>query len=397
MTVSLQPVDERACSATREQLRQARRVVVKIGSNVLVGGGAGLVNRRVFCSLVEEIALLDRHPDRRIVLVTSGAIAVARRRLGIDKPPGGEPLSRKQALAAIGQPALMHLYAGEFELYGKQVAQVLVSPENLGERERFLNARNTLRELADVPDVVPIINENDTTSTAEIRFGDNDHLSALVAPLVDADALIILSDVDALYTADPRVVHDAQRVDLAWADDPALRALAVPPDPNGPGSGGMSTKLKAARVAGANGIPTVIAPGRLPGVLQAVLNGEPVGTLFIPRERTSARKNWLAFASRPAGVLTVDAGARAALADQGRSLLSVGILSASGEFTAGATVDIASTDGAVFARGIAHYSSREIAVIAGQPSERISELLGYSNGGAVVHRDDLALVESDRG
>lgn len=387
----LEEVQQSAIDAAREQIRNARHVVVKIGSNVLVGDGPSAVDRRIFCSLVEEIAALDRHPDRRIFLVTSGAIAVARRKLGITKAPG-ETMSRKQALAALGQPALMHLYASEFALYGKQTAQVLISPENLQERERFINARNTLRELALVEGCVTIINENDTTSTEEIRFGDNDHLSALVCPLVDADVLVILSDVDSLYTADPRTHADAERIAIAWSDDRELQHLAKPPDPHGPGSGGMATKLKAARVAGSNGIPTIIAPGRRAGVLSEALRGEGPGTLFVPRSRRGARKTWLAFATRPSGELRVDDGARRALVDGGRSLLSIGIREVQGTFGAGAAVDIATLDGDVFARGLANYSSVELQRIAAQSSDRIIEELGYSNGDAVVHRDDLVLL-----
>lgn len=358
---------------------------------MLVGGGTGVVNRRVFCALVEELAVLDASPDRRIFLVSSGAIAIARRQLGVQKS-AQHSMAFKQALAAVGQPTLMKLYAQEFELYNRTAAQVLISPENLGERERFLNARNTLRELGDMKNVITVINENDTTSTAEIRFGDNDNLGALVCSLVDADLMIILSDIDGLYTADPSSDPTAKRLDVVWSDDLALKALAAPVDPNGPGSGGMGTKLKAAKVVGGAGIPTVIAPGRRLNVLHSILDGEEVGTLFIPRERQHARKSWLAHASLPAGTIVIDAGAARALRSEGGSLLAIGVKRVEGEFELGCPVDIVTLEGALVARGMANYPSREMAVLAGQPSDRIRTLIGYSNGDAVVHRDDLALV-----
>lgn len=387
-------VDAASIAEAREQIRQARRIVVKVGSNVLVGGGAGVVNRRVFCALVEELAVLDDAPDRRIFLVSSGAIAIARRQLGIKKVTR-DSMARKQALAAVGQPTLMKLYAQEFDLYDRTAAQVLISPENLGERERFLNARNTLRELADIENVITVINENDTTSTAEIRFGDNDNLGALVCSLVDADLMIILSDIDGLYTADPSSDPNAKHISVVWADDPALKALAAPADPTGPGSGGMGTKLRAAKVVGSTGIPTVIAPGRQLNILHSILNGDEVGTLFIPRERLHARKSWLAHASLPAGTIVVDDGAANAIVQEGGSLLAIGVRSVEGEFELGCPVDIVTTKGDTIARGVANYSSREMAVLAGQPSERIAELIGYHNGDAVVHRDDLALVDEE--
>lgn len=388
----MREIPQREMDAVRQQVTTARRVVVKVGSNVLVGQSAGPVDRHVFCGLVEELAALDGIDGRRMFLVSSGAIAVARRELNDEGAVGHETISRKQALAAIGQPKLMHLYSAEFELYGKRVAQILVSPENLGARERFLNARNTLRAIAEMDDVIAIINENDTTSTAEIRIGDNDSLAAHTIPLIDADLLIILSDVDALYDADPRESESARPIACAYSDDPAIQSLAKPANPRGRGSGGMATKLKAAKIAGASGVPTVIAEGRRQGVLHAVLNGEAVGTLFVPGARRTARKNWLEFASRPAGAIYVDRGAVRALTELGRSLLSVGVVRVDGDFSAGSPVDVRDPDDRLVGRGLASYSSAEISTIAGQPSDRIVELLGFSNGDAIVHRDDLALV-----
>lgn len=387
----MEPVDARSVEEARERILRAGRVVVKIGSNVLVGGGAGVVNRRVFCGLGEEIAVLDATADRRIFLVSSGGIAVGRRELGVTKSPQ-DSLAYKQALAAVGQPTLMMLWTQEFQLYDRIAAQVLISPENLGERERFLNARNTLRELAAMENVITVINENDTTSTAEIRFGDNDNLGALVCSLVDADLLIILSDIDGLYTADPSQDPDAVRLDNVWSDDPALKPLAAPVDPTGVGSGGMGTKLKAARVAGEIGVPTIIAPGRRPYVLHEILRGEPIGTLFVPRDRQHARKSWIAHASLPAGTVVIDEGAARALRQGGGSLLPIGVQHVQGEFGVGSPVDIKTSNDILVARGMANYSSREIHALAGKPSDRIAEIIGFTNGDSVIHRDDLVLV-----
>lgn len=387
----MQPVDATSVEAVRERILRAGRVVVKIGSNVLVGGGAGVVNRRVFCGLGEELAVLDATAGRRIFLVSSGGVAVGRRELGVEKSPS-DTLEYKQALAAVGQPTLMKLWTQEFQLYNRIAAQVLISPENLGERERFLNARNTLRELGALENVITVINENDTTSTAEIRFGDNDNLGALVCSLVDADLLIILSDIDGLYTADPSADPTAEHLEVVWSDDPALKALAAPVDPTGPGSGGMGTKLKAARVAGEIDVPTIIAPGRRPYVLHEILRGDNIGTLFVPRDRQHARKSWLAHASLPAGTVIIDDGAARALRKGGGSLLPIGVKSVDGEFEAGSPVDIKTTEDVLVARGIASYSSREMDVLAGQPSDRITELIGFNDGDSVIHRDDLVLV-----
>lgn len=387
----METVDAKSIEATRERILNASRIVVKIGSNVLVGGGAGVVNRRVFCGLGEELAVLDAKKGRRIFLVSSGGIAVGRRELGVTQSPQ-DTLEYKQALAAVGQPTLMKLWTQEFQLYDRIAAQVLISPENLGERERFLNARNALRELAALKNVITVINENDTTSTAEIRFGDNDNLGALVCSLVDADLLIILSDIDGLYTADPSIDPDAKHLDVVWSDDPALKALAAPVDPTGVGSGGMATKLKAAKVAGEINVATIIAPGRRPYILHEVLRGDKVGTLFVPRDRQHARKSWIAHASLPAGTVIIDHGAARALRKGGGSLLPIGVQRVEGEFEAGSPVDIKTTDDILVARGMANYSSRDMHALVGKPSDRIEELIGFTVGDSVIHRDDLVLV-----
>lgn len=394
-TIGLEAVDPERVAAARQALSSARRVVVKVGSNVLLGAGRSRLDRRVFCELVLQIDAALGVSDRRVVLVSSGAVALGRRTLpaGAVPPSGaGASVTDKQALAAIGQPALMHAWATEFGHHDRRVAQILMSRDDFHVRERFLNARRTLRRLMDLPDVLPILNENDTLSWEELRFGDNDALAALTTTLIEADLLVLLSDVPGLHTGDPRSTPDAERIPLAYADDPALAALCAPPVVGGPGSGGMASKVAAARSAAAFGVPTVIACGKEPGALSATLAGDPHGTLLLPREsRLSARKAWLRFGRRPEGVLQVDAGAARALTEQGRSLLPSGIVRVDGEFSPGGAVEIIGPDGVAIARGLAAYGAEDLRVIAGQHSGRIEALLGWSGGSAAVHRDDLVL------
>ncbi|TVR01225.1 MAG: glutamate 5-kinase [Deltaproteobacteria bacterium] len=391
----LEPVDPERATAAREAIPRARHIVVKIGSNVLLGHGRSRLDRRVFCDLVHHLAAALDDSGRRIVLVSSGAVALGRRTLAASAvpPPGPETsLTDKQALAALGQPALMHEWAVEFAHHDRRVAQILMSRDDFHVRERFLNARRTLRRLLSFPDVLPILNENDTLSWEELRLGDNDHLAALTTTLVEADLLVLLSDVSALHDADPREHPEARPIPVAFADDPALQTLCAPPDRNGVGTGGMRSKVDAARSAAAFGVPTVIASGKDPGVLAAVLAGQPAGTLLVPREqRLSARKAWLRFGRRAEGALRVDDGAVRALRHQGRSLLPRGITHVEGQFEPGAAVDIIAPDGTGVARGLAAYGSDDLRRIAGHHSDDIASLLGFSAGSAAVHRDDLVV------
>ena len=386
-----QSVPDAQAAIVRDLVTRAKTVVVKVGSNVLVGVGDGVIDRRVFCSLVEQIAdVVQRGVD--VILVTSGAVAVGRRRLRID-PSIRETLARKQALAAVGQPLLMHLYSEEFEFYDRTVSQVLITRDDFADRTRFLNARNTLREIGSLERVIPIVNENDTVANDEIRFGDNDQLAAMTAALVGADLMVVLSDVKGLYTADPVEDPEAELIPLVYADDPQVHALASPPRKTTYGRGGMGSKLRAAQMASASGIPTVIAPGRARGVLRRVLNGDAVGTLLAPNtEKISARKAWLKFGTTPGGVLHVDEGAAEAIIERGTSLLPRGIVRVEGEFAAGGVVDIMDPNDAILARGIANYSSSDLAQIAGLKSAQIEVELGFSNGDVAVHRDDLVLI-----
>ena len=383
-------VDASVAAGATARLQQRGTWVVKVGSSVLVGEAGDVLDRRAFCALVEALAKLVR-AGRRVVLVSSGAVAVGRRKRGVEKPIGGESLAVKQALAAIGQPLLMHHYAVEFGFYGVQVAQVLLGRQDLSERSRTLNARRTLRALSELGPIVPIINENDTVATDELKFGDNDHLAALVAQTLDADALIILSDVDAVYTADPRRDPTAERIAVAYADDPAMLAVAGPADALGAGTGGMASKLRAAAIAGARGVPTVIAPGRDPDALARLASGDAVGTLLVPLGASlSARKAWIAHGALSGGVLHVDAGACKAIQSEGRSLFPRGIVRVEGQFGEGDAVAIACDD-SVFAHGLVAYGAADLSRIVGARSGEIAAILGYSQGDAAIHRDDLVL------
>ncbi|MCB9506904.1 MAG: glutamate 5-kinase [Myxococcales bacterium] len=395
-TPSPTPVEASHVEAARRRVTAAKTVVVKVGSNVLVGSGSSVIDRPTFCHLVESIANVTAAASRKVVLVTSGAVAVGRRRVFGESGPqrADESLARKQALAAIGQPELMHLYAEEFGFYGRRVAQILLTRDDVSDRQRFLSARSTLRDLASLPSVVPIVNENDTVANDEIRFGDNDSLASLVVSVVGADALIILSDVAAVYTADPTRSADARALDAVYGDDAALQAIAGPTGTTSYGSGGMLSKVRAARAACSFGVPTVIAPGRAPGVLGRILSGEPVGTLVVPRDaRLSSRKAWIGFGAQPEGVVLIDEGAAAALRRGGRSLLPGGVTGVVGDFARGASVELRS-DGVTVARGLVAYDAEDLQRIAGRASADIVAVLGYHHGDAIVHVDDLVLLDA---
>lgn len=387
----VQVPDDSAIAAARERLRAARTVVVKVGSSVLVGEGGDVLDRRAFCALVESLAALRRE-GRVVVLVTSGAVAVGRRQLGVTRDPARqESLATKQALAAVGQPALMHHYAQEFGFYGYRVAQILLSRRDLAERDRSLNARRTLRALADSPSVIPIVNENDSVATAELKFGDNDRLAALVAHTIDAEALIVLSDVDAVYDRDPRAHADAAPIGACYGDDPALVEVAGDAE-SAVGTGGMASKLRAARIACDRGIVTLIAPGRDPWALARAVGGDGVGTMLLSRTpRLNAKKAWLAHGALSGGRVHVDAGARRALERDGRSLLPRGIVSVDGRFGEGDVVEVV-CDGDAFARGVSAYASADLERIVGLASSEIAAVLGFVSGDAAIHRDDLVLT-----
>ncbi|MGH0036168.1 MAG: glutamate 5-kinase [Myxococcota bacterium] len=370
----------------RSVAREARRIVVKVGSSTLTDDGS--LRTRVFGSLARQVAAL-MEAGREVVIVSSGAISVGSRRLGWDHP--GRSIPEKQAAAAVGQIGLVELYQRRFARHGIDVAQVLLTRHGLDDRERFLNARHTLTELLRLG-VVPVVNENDTVSTEEIRFGDNDNLSATVVSLVGAGLLVILTDVDGLHAWKPEagkprppLIETVERVtpEIQRAAQGAGSAF---------GRGGMITKLEAADSAGRSGAAMVLCNGRTRDVLLRVADGEKLGTLFLPRERMASRKHWLAFTARTRGELVLDAGAVEAIRVRGRSLLAAGVTGVRGHFHIGDPVACVAEDGTEIARGLAAYSAAEVERISGRPTSEIDRVLGYSNGDEVIHRDDLVLV-----
>lgn len=363
-----------------------RRIVVKLGTNVLTAGTDHLHRPR----MVELIRQITDARTRgvEVVLVSSGAVAAGRERLQF--PPRRKDLPFKQLLAAVGQSRLMHIYEQIFDLYGVPVAQTLLTREDLRDRHRYLNARNTLLACL-LHGVLPIINENDVVAVDEIRLGDNDTLSALVANLVDADLLLILSDIDGLYSADPRRDPSARLIPEVRAIDDAIYALAG--GSNTRGTGGMLTKIHAADLATHSGTAVTITSGATPDVILRVLAGEPLGTHF-PAITTQleSRKRWvLAETARHSRVIA-DTGAAQALTTGGKSLLPAGVIGIEGDFDRGQTIRIYNGTGSEIARGLAQYSARDVRLIKGLRSAQIAETLGYDYGPEVVHRDDMVLL-----
>jgi glutamate 5-kinase len=370
-------------------VRKARRIVVKVGSGVLTRDGE--IRTRVFGDVARQLsALWDE--GRQVVLVSSGAIAVGSRELGWQHP--GRSIPEKQAAAAVGQIGLYETYRRRFARRGRRVGQVLLTRAGLQERERFLNARHTLHTLLGLG-VVPIVNENDTVATEEIRFGDNDNLSATVVNLVGADLLVIATDVDGLYTEPPVPGGPKpRRFDVVERITPEVERAASGSG-RAFGRGGMTTKLEAARAAARCGASTVLCNGLVRDSLLRVAAGESVGTLFPTGNRLASRKHWLAFTARARGELVVDDGAVEAIVERGKSLLPAGISAARGEFGIGDPVACVDTRGTEIARGLVAYSADAIERIAGLPTRKIAQVLGYSNGDEVIHRDDLVVVDPE--
>ncbi len=367
------------------RLAAARRVVLKVGTSSLTGGGPEIDPRRLG-AIAEDVASLVRR-GREVVVVSSGAIASGAGLLGRRLP--ARRLSEKQALAAVGQPALMQRYAAAFARLGLRVGQVLLTRQDFAGRRQYVNARQTLLALL-ADRVVPIVNENDTVATEEIQIGDNDTLSALVASLVGADLLVILSDVEGLMTADPRRSRAARLIPTVdRITGPILRAARR--TTSAQGVGGMATKLEAARIATESGVATVITSGAHARPLGRLLDGEPHGTLFLPAERApSARRRWLAFGLPIRGTLVIDDGAREALR-RGKSLLPAGVVDVQGTFEAGDAVAIRDAHGQEVGRGLVNYPSAQLVRIKGVRSTDIAGVLGRKPHDEVVHRDNLAL------
>ena len=370
----------------RPAAAEARRIVVKIGSSILTRDG--VLQSRVFGEISRQVSeLFDA--GREVAIVSSGAIAIGALELGWSDSDRSIP--EKQAAAAIGQIGLIEHYRRRFARRGRRVAQILVTRSGLADRERFINARHTLLELLRIG-VVPIINENDTVATEEIRFGDNDNLSATVANLIGADMLIILTDVDGLYQEPPGAGSESKLFDVIERVTPEIESAAGA-STSAFGRGGMTTKLEAAQAATRCGATTILCNGRKRDVLLKIASGEPIGTMFKTGNRLASRKHWLAFTTQTLGELVLDDGAVRAITHRGKSLLPAGIVEVRGKFRIGDPVACVDSSGRSIARGLTAYSSDAVERIARRSTREIAQMLGYSNGAEVIHRDDLVLLE----
>jgi glutamate 5-kinase len=370
-------------------LRDAKRIVVKVGSSLVTNEGRGLDEQAIGEWCRQIAALMGAADKREIIMVSSGAIAEGMKRLGWATRP--HEVHELQAAAAVGQMGLVQMYETKLRQHGLGSAQVLLTHADLADRERYLNARSTLNTLL-LHHVLPVINENDTVVNDEIKFGDNDTLGALVANLVEADALVILTDQAGLFTADPRKDSSATLVQQAQAGDPALEAMA-----GGAGSsigrGGMLTKILAAKRAAGSGASTVIAWGREPDALLRLCAGESIGTLLVaPTQKQQARKQWMADHLQLRGSMLIDDGAVNKLTSEGKSLLPIGMHSVKGEFSRGDVIAICDLQGVEIARGLANYASAECRLLCKKPSSEIEKLLGYVAEPEMVHRDNLVLM-----
>lgn len=374
--------------ASREALKKAKRIVIKVGTSTITYAN-GKRNFSQIDRLAREISDLQNQ-GKEMILVTSGAVAVGVDRMGLPGKP--KTIPGKQAAAAVGQGVLMHTYEKFFADYGQIVAQVLITKTEAIDRHRYTNTRNTFMELMRQR-VIPIVNENDVVALDELKIGDNDNMSALVAGIVDADLVIILSDVDGLYTANPQTHPDAVIVPEVAEITPEIEASAGGVG-SARGTGGMATKIQAAKAATSSGIHLVIASGTEKNAITLVLQGEELGTLFVSREnRLQFRKRWLAFGAKIAGSIVVDDGCAKAIRKAGGcSILPAGVFAVQGEFLPGSTVSVIDKDAHELARGLVHYSSAELEQIKGCNSGEIANILGHKNFDEVIHRDDLVIL-----
>lgn len=365
----------------------AQKIVVKVGTSTLTHKN-GKLNLEQIERLVRQLSDL-RNQGKDVVLVSSGAIGAGMGKLNLEQRP--KTIPEKQAVAAVGQGILLHIYEKIFSEYGQATAQLLLTKADLEHRQRFLNARNTLLTLLNLG-VIPIVNENDTVAFEEIKFGDNDTLAALVGTLIDADLVILLTDIDGFYNGDPRKNKNAHRISVVETINEEIEGLAGNVGSKF-GSGGMITKITAARIAVNAGIPLMIGHGAEENIIRKLTSGTDVGTLFLPIEmKPHLRKCWIAFGSHIGGRIMVDDGAREALLHKGKSLLPSGIVAVEGDFSAGAVVQIVDSQGREFARGITNYSWLELNKIKGQKSKDICPILGYKDYDEVIHRDNLSLL-----
>lgn len=374
--------------ASREALKKAKRIVIKVGTSTITYAN-GKRNFSQIDRLAREISDLQNQ-GKEMILVTSGAVAVGVDRMGLPGKP--KTIPGKQAAAAVGQGVLMHTYEKFFADYGQIVAQVLITKTEAIDRHRYTNTRNTFMELMRQR-VIPIVNENDVVALDELKIGDNDNMSALVAGIVDADLVIILSDVDGLYTANPQTHPDAVIVPEVAEITPEIEASAGGVG-SARGTGGMATKIQSAKAATSSGIHLVIASGTEKNAITRVLQGEELGTLFVSREnRLQFRKRWLAFGAKIAGSIVVDDGCAKAIRKAGGcSILPAGVFAVQGEFLPGSTVSVIDKDAHELARGLVHYSSAELEQIKGCNSGEIANILGHKNFDEVIHRDDLVIL-----
>ena len=385
--MTFQIAKEKGLVLRQEHLEMVRRVVVKVGSAVLTTGKG--LNYTVLDNLVEELTFLSKS-GREVILVSSGAVAAGRKKLELNNP--SLSLREKQAAAAVGQSSLMRSYEDLFEQRGQKVAQVLLTHDDLSHRDRYLNIRNTMSTLFEWG-ILPIINENDTVSVKELRFGDNDTLGAMVTNLIDADMLICLTDVDGLYTGNPCNDTSAYLVNTIVQVDDAVEKMAGNICGSSLGTGGMLTKIVAAKMVSARGGCSFIGPGREPGIIKKLFAGEAVGTFFLPNEeKLQSRKHWIAYTLRPKGFLILDNGACLALTTKGKSLLPSGIKEVRGRFGVGDPVHCLDGDGRAIAAGLVNYDSEEISRIQGTHTSKIESVIGYKDSDEVIHRDNLVIL-----
>ncbi len=371
----------------QEVIALAATVVVKVGTNVLTNE-EGTLDRERLQALADQIQRLQA-AGRKVVLVSSGAIGAGMGRLGLPRRP--TDLRQLQACAAVGQAFLMRAYEDSLTRHGIPTAQILLTAGDFDNRARYLNARNTILSLFEYG-CLPVINENDTVSVAEIRFGDNDRLAALVTNLLQAPLLILLTVVDGLYSSDPHTDPSAALITTVPSIDASILSAAGD-SRSALGSGGMRSKLRAARLATVAGESVLMANGSVPNILDAIFRAEPVGTLFLPHDRTmSAWKRWLGYTAQPRGRLIVDTGARRAVQNEGRSLLPIGVVRLDGWFGKGDVVTLLDVEGIEFARGLSNFSSADLELIRGQRSEQVRDTLGDAAYDEVVHRDNLVVI-----
>jgi len=377
--------------AARQKVSSAKRVLVKIGSRALVNK-RGRLDRKVFESVASDVATLVES-GKLVALVSSGAILAGRSRLGLlDK---SLTMPKKQAAAAVGQHELMQEWAKALKKHGLTAGQVLITTEDMGNRIRFLNSRNTIEELFALG-VVPVINENDTVAVEEIRYGDNDQISTLVMVLMDAELLVILTDIDGFYSKDPTRDKNAEIISEVSEDDEELFSCAGP-SKSGVGSGGMATKIEAARRVARKGVPTIIANAKTEHVVSRIVDGELLGTLFVPtRKPITDRKYWLGFAGHVRGAVVVDEGAQKAVTERKKSLLPTGVTDVLGQFKKGDLIRVMDKDRAEIARGLTQYSSADVKKIMGKKTGEIESVLGQMLYEEIVHRDYMFLIGEDR-